>query len=114
MNTTYFLFLNQNGHFSKDGWTCAKYKAPETRRLSLVEELIVCCRYDGPELQVRYDFKVKRFDTESEVKVNVKRGKSSVLQGWTEAEYLFGSGFLHQQFVEQQIDEALQTVAVHL
>lgn len=112
--TSVYSFIDK-GQFSKDGWTCAKYKAPDTRRLSLVEELVVCCRFEeGAELHVRYDFKVKRFDTESEVKVNVKRGKANVSQQWKETEYLFGSGFLHQQFVEQQIDEALQSVAVTL
>jgi hypothetical protein len=112
--TSVYGFIDK-GQFSKDGWTCAKYKAPDTRRLSLVEELVVCCRFEeGAELHVRYDFKVKRFDTESEVKVNVKRGKANVLQQWKETEYLFGSGFLQQQFVEQQIDEALQSVAVNL
>lgn len=111
--TSVYSFIDK-GESSKDGWTCAKLKAPDTRRLSLVEELSVCCRFEGTELLVNYDFKVKRFDTESESKVNVKRGKASVSQRWPESDYLFGSGFLQQEYVERQIDEALQSVAVTL
>jgi hypothetical protein len=43
--------------------------------------------------------------------VNVKKGKTEVHQEWPTSEYLFGGGFVQQQYVERMIDAALAEVS---
>ncbi len=106
---TVFNFTSK-GISSKAGQVVAKLKAPDARRLSLVEELNLGFRFHGDNLEVSYVFKVKRFDTTAATKVDIKKGKIDVVQSWNSADYLFGGGFIQQEFVERSINEALEVV----
>ncbi len=107
---TVFNFTNK-GVSSKAGSVMGKFKAPDSRRLSLVEELNVSFRFEGEGLAVSYLFKVKRFDTSLATKGDVKKGKVEVSQNWPLSQYTFGEGFIQQEFVERSINEALDLVA---
>jgi hypothetical protein len=107
--TTVFSFIPK-GESSKNGWTSVKLKPPESRRMSFVEELNLSARFEDDSLALRYVFSVKKFDT-SVTKVEVKKGKADVLQSWSAAEYLFGGGFVQQQYVEHMINLALAEVS---
>jgi hypothetical protein len=106
--TTVFSFVNK-GETSKGGWTTVKLKAPDARKFSMVEELNLSCRFDGDVLDVRYLFSVKTFEGVA-VMMEVRKGKNEVLQHWQPSDYLFGGGFIRQEYVEQAVDEALSTV----
>jgi len=97
------------GETWKAGWTTTKLKAPDARRFSLVEELNLSCRFEGESLEVRFVFSVKKFDGFT-AKVGVTKGKSEVTQRWNPSEYLFGGGFMRQEYVEKMVEEALGTV----
>ncbi len=107
---TVFNFTNK-GVSSKDGHVVAKLKAPDSRRLSLLEELELGFRFEGETLAVSYLFKVKRFDMSMTTKVDIKKGKVEVSQCWKSSAYVFGEGFIQQEFVERSINEALEAVA---
>jgi hypothetical protein len=107
---TVFNFTNK-GVSSKDGHVVAKLKAPDSRRLSLLEELQLGFRFEGETLAVSYLFKIKRFDTSMTTKVDIKKGKVEVSQFWKSSAYVFGEGFIQQEFVERSINEALEAVA---
>jgi hypothetical protein len=107
--TTLFSFVPK-GESSKNGWTSVKLKPPESRRLSFVEELNLSARFEDDSLSLKYLFSVKKFDT-GMTSVNVKKGKTEVQQSWPTSEYLFGGGFVHQQYVEKMIDAALAEVS---
>jgi hypothetical protein len=108
--TTVFNFVSKGESSKKDGWTCSKMKPPESRRLSLVEELNLSVRFESDALVVKYLFNVKRFDT-AMTSVSVKKGKVEVEQTWLAQDYLFGGGFVRQEFVEKMIDAGLSEVA---
>ncbi len=110
---TVFNFTSK-GSSSKGGQLIAKLKSPDSRRLSLVDELNLGFRFEGEDLEVFYLFKVKRFDTSAVTKVDIKKGKIEVVQCWRSAEYTFGGGFVQQEFVERSINEALDAVATGL
>jgi hypothetical protein len=107
--TTVFSFVPK-GESSKNGWTSVKLKPPESRRMSFVEELNLSARFEAESLSVKYVFSVKKFDT-AMTTVNVKKGKTEVHQEWPTSEYLFGGGFVQQQYVERMIDAALAEVS---
>ena len=107
--TTVCSFINK-GETWKNGWTTAKLKAPDAKRFSMVEELNLSCRFEGPVLQLRFVFSVKKFDGFS-TKVQLKKGKSEVEQHWDPSDYLFGDGFIRQEYVDTRVEEALSTVA---
>jgi hypothetical protein len=107
--TTVFSFIPK-GESSKNGWTSVKLKPPESRRLSFVEELNLSARFEDEALAVKYLFSVKKFDT-AMTTINVKKGKTEVQQSWPVSEYLFGGGFVQQQYVEKMIDAALAEVS---
>jgi hypothetical protein len=107
---TVFNFTSRGASW-KGGQLIAKLKTPDSRRLSLVEELNLGFRFEGEDLEVSYLFKVKRFDTSAVTKVDVKKGKVEVVQRWKCSDYTFGEGFVHQEFVERSINEALEAVA---
>jgi hypothetical protein len=94
----------------KDGRSFARLKAPDSRRMSFVDELCVWVRDGHDALEVEYVFSVKKFDT-TMTKVDVKKGKTEIKQQWPRAEYLFGGDFLNQQYVEAEIDAALANVS---
>jgi hypothetical protein len=106
---TVFSFINK-GESWKDGRTSVKYKAPDIRKLSLVDEMAVSVRFVDDSLEVFYSFKVKKFEAGAQ-SLNVKRGKAEVTQVWPPSQYLFGDGFIRQEFVDRSIEEALSTVA---
>lgn len=106
---TVFSFVNK-GESSKGGWTTAKLKAPDSRKLASVEELNLSCRFDGDALEVRYVFTVKKFEGVA-VMMEVKKGKREILQRWEPSDYLFGGGFIRQEFVERSVEEALEPVS---
>lgn len=106
---TVFNFTSK-GVSSKGEQLIAKLKSPDSRRLSLVEELNLGFRFEGEDLEVVYLFKVKRFDTSAVTKVDIKKGKVEVVQRWRSADYTFGGGFVQQEFLERSISEALDAV----
>jgi hypothetical protein len=107
--TSMFSFVAK-GETWKDGWTSARFKPPESRRMSFVDELALSARHTAEALELRFVFSVKKFDT-SMTKVDVKKGKAEVRQSWPRAEYLFGGDFLNQEYAEKMIDSALAEVS---
>jgi len=107
--TTVFSFVNK-GESSKGGWTTAKLKAPDSRKLASLDELNLSCRFDGEALEVRYLFTVKKFEGVA-VMMEVKKGKREILQRWEPGDYLFGGGFIRQEFVERSVEQALEPVS---
>ena len=106
---TVFSFINK-GESWKDGYTSVKYKASDLRKFSLVEEFTASVRFVDSALEVLYVFKVKKFDATAQGLAATK-GKAEVAQTWTPEQYLFGEGFIRQEFIEKSIDEALSVVA---
>jgi|GEM_PF-1702622 len=99
------------GLTSRDGCVVAKLRTPDSRRLSLVEELNLSFTFHEHTLNVGYQFKVKRFDTTTPTGVDIKKGKVIISQSWQASDYLFGDDFIHQEFVERSIGEALEAVS---
>jgi hypothetical protein len=106
---TVFSFINK-GESWKGGYTSVKYKAPDIRKLSLVDEMNVSVRFVDEAIEVLYAFKIKKLEATS-TNLNFKKGKAEVAQSWTPQQYLFGGGFIRQEFVEASINEALSVVA---
>ena len=67
-------------------------------------------RFVDESLEVIYTFKIKKFETGAQ-SLNVTKGKAEVDQTWAPSEYLFGGGFICQEFVDKKIEEALSVVA---
>jgi len=108
--TTVFNFLNK-GESHKNGRTTAKLKAPDSRRLSLVDELALSAWFDDADaLMLHFHFSVKKFE-HSASSVNVKKGKVEASLKLEPTEYLFGGGFIRQEFVEARIENALSEVS---
>jgi len=111
--TTVFNFINK-GESHKDKNTIAKLKAPDSRRFSLVEELQLSVHFeDAQALILRFLFTVKKFE-HSGATVNVKKGKVEVTRRLEPEQYLFGGGFVRQEFVEAEIEVALAEVSSRL
>jgi hypothetical protein len=104
------LSLINKGESWKDGYTFVKYKAPDLRKFSLVEEILIGVRFVDDSLELVYTFKVKKIDATAH-SLNFKKGKAEVAQTWSPEEYLFGGGFIRQEFVEKMLDEAFSVVA---
>ena len=102
--------LINKGETWKDGYTTVKYKAPDLRKFSLVEEIVIGVRFVDDSLEVIYSFKVKKIDATAH-SLNFKKGKAEVSQTWTSQDYLFGGGFIRQEFIEKMLDEAFSVVA---
>jgi hypothetical protein len=98
---------------SKDGWLVARFKASSAKEFSLVEELALKLQQQGGNISLQYDFKVKRFDSESGT-LGVKRGKSVVHQVWSPAEYLLTGEHLNYDGIESKLREGLSSVATGL
>jgi len=109
---TVFSFINK-GESWKDGYTSVKYKAPDLRKLSLVEEMNVAARFVDDSLEVVYTFKIKKFEAGAQ-SLNVRKGKAEVVQTWAPSDYLFGGNFIRQEYVEKMIEEALSVVSTGL
>lgn len=107
--TTVFSFINKGESF-KSGWTSVKLKPPESRRMSFVDELNLSARFNENAIELKYLFTVKKFDT-SLTKLDVKKGKAEVVQTLDPAQYLFGGGFVRQEYIEQMIDAGLAEVS---
>jgi len=103
------LSLINKGESWKDGYTCVKYKAPDLRKFSLVDEILISIRFVDESLELLYQFKVKKMEATS-TSMNFKKGKVEVVQKWTAQEYLFGGGFIRQEFVEKMLEEAMSVV----
>ena len=103
------LSLINKGETWKDGFTTVKYKAPDLRKFSLVDEILVSVRFVEDSLEVIYQFKVKKLEATA-TSMNFKKGKAEVAQTWTAEEYLFGGGFVRQEFVEKMLEEAMSVV----
>ena len=106
---TVFSLINK-GESWKDGFTLVKFKAPDLRKFSLVEEILIGVRFVDDSLELVYTFKVKKIDATAH-SLNFKKGKAEVSQTWTPQDYLFGGGFIRQEFVEKKLDEAFSVVA---
>ncbi len=107
--TTVFSFLPK-GESSKNDWTSLKLKPPESRAMSLVDELNFSSKYTAEGLELAFAFSVKKLDA-SKAKVGVSKAKTEVTQIWSYADLLFGGDFIRQEFVEAKIREALAEVA---
>jgi hypothetical protein len=103
------LSLINKGETWKDGYTTVKYKAPDLRKFSLVDEILISVRFVEDSLEVVYQFKVKKLEATA-TSMNFKKGKAEVAQTWTAEEYLFGGGFVRQEFVEKMLEEAMSVV----
>ena len=103
------LSLINKGETWKDGFTTVKYKAPDLRKFSLVDEILISVRFVQDSLEVIYQFKVKKLEATA-TSMNFKKGKAEVAQTWTAEEYLFGGGFVRQEFVEKMLEEAMAVV----
>lgn len=101
------------GQKSAEGWITGKFKPPSSRRLSLVDELLLCLRFEGDGLALKYVFKVKRFEA-TVATVGVKKGKSEVNQLLEENEYLLSKEHINHDALQARIEEALSTVATAL
>jgi len=106
---TVFSLINK-GETWKDGYTLVKYKAPDLRKFSLVEEIVIGVRFVDDSLELIYTFKVKKIDATAH-SLNFKKGKAEVAQTWSPQEYLFGGGFIRQEYLEKMLDEAFSVVA---
>lgn len=104
------LSLINKGEAWKDGYTTVKYKAPDLRKFSLVDEILISIRFVEDSLEVVYHFKVKKLEATA-TSMNFKKGKAEVVQTWTAQQYLFGGGFIRQEFVEKMLEEAMSVVA---
>jgi hypothetical protein len=106
---TVFSLINK-GETWKDGYTNVKYKAPDLRKFSLVDEILIGVRFVDDSLELIYTFKVKKIDATAH-SLHFKKGKAEVAQTWAPQDYLFGGGFSRQEFVEKMLDEAFAVVA---
>jgi len=106
---TVFSLINK-GETWKDGYTVVKYKAPDLRKFSLVDEILIAVRCVDHSLELAYTFKVKKIDATATT-LNFKKGKAEVSQTWAPQDYLFGGGFIRQEFIEKMLDEAFSVVA---
>lgn len=104
------LSLINKGESWKDGYTSVKFKAPDLRKFSLVDEIVISVRFVDDSLELVYSFKVKKLEATS-TNLNFKKGKAEVVQTWSAQQYLFGGGFIRQEFIEKMLDEALSVVA---
>ena len=107
--TTVFNFINK-GESSKGVLTTAKLKAPDSRRFSFVEELNLSASFVADALELNFLFTVKKFD-HGTAKVGVKKAKTEVRKTLPANEYLFGGGFVRQEYIEQAIESALSEVS---
>ena len=106
---TVFSLINK-GESWKGGYTGVKYKAPDLRKFSLVDEIVIGVRFVEDSLELVYSFKIKKLEATS-TNLNFKKGKAEVVQTWRPQDYLFGGGFIRQEFVEKMLEEALSVVA---
>ena len=104
------LSLINKGESWKDGYTFVKYKAPDLRKFSLVDEIVIGVRFVDGSLEVLYTFKVKKIDATAH-SLNFKKGKAEVTQTWASQDFLFGGGFIRQEYLEKMLDEAFSVVA---
>jgi len=95
---------------TKNGWVEYKLKPPSSRELAQLEELTIAFSFAADALKLRYDFKIKSFDT-STTKGSIKKTKSSFEQTISASEYLLTEHHLNISFLEGKISEALQSVA---
>lgn len=109
---TVFQFVPK-GVTSKGAWSTAKLKPPTARRYSLIDELNLSCHFDGDALELKYNFTVKKFEGASTT-ISVKKAKTEVEQRLEPDKYLYGSNFVHQEFVEESIKAAISVVATEL
>jgi len=107
--STVFSFLPK-GESSKNRWTSVKLKPPESRSMSLVDELNLEVRFNNDGLELVYCFNVKKLDA-SQAKVGVRKAKTEVKQVWSRQDFLFGGDFIRQEFVEAKIKEAISEVS---
>lgn len=105
---TVFSLINK-GESWKDGYTAVKYKAPDLRKFSLVDEISIGARFVDDSLEVLYNFKIKKIDATATT-LNFKKGKAEVTQNWSPQDYLFGGGFVRQEFIEKMLEEAFAVV----
>lgn len=106
---TVFSFINK-GESWKDGYTTVKYKAPDLRKFTLVDEITIGVRFVDDSLELLYSFKIKKLEATAH-SLNFKKGKAEVVQTWTPQQYIFGGGFIRQEFIEASLDEAFSVVA---
>ena len=107
--STVFNFINK-GEVSKGGATIAKLKAPDSRRFSLVDELNLSATFTPEGLEIAFIFSVRKFDHGTS-KVAVKKEKKEVRKALPSSDYLFGGGFVRQEYIDQFIESALSEVS---
>lgn len=107
-----FQFVRKGEKWSK-GWVEAKLKPSSSRRLSMVNELVLGFRFEGDDLAMRFKFNVKKFES-AESAVKIGKGKTEVVSLLEASKYLQPGGFLDHAAVEAAIDAALSEVATGL
>jgi hypothetical protein len=76
-----------------------------------VEELNLSAALESDSsMLLCFVFTVKKFD-HSAAKVAVKKGKVEVVRRLDPAQYIFGGGFVRQEFIESEIEIALSEVS---
>jgi hypothetical protein len=103
--------LSNRGESWRDGFTTVKFQAPDLRKFSLVDEISIGARFvDGGAVELIYNFKVKKIAATAH-SLNFKKGRVEVAQTWRSEEYLFGGGFIRQDFIDKSLEEAFSAVA---
>jgi hypothetical protein len=98
----------------KKGRTSGKFKAPESRRFSLLDELSVGFEFvDGAALQIEYVFNVRRFDMTGQ-SMAVKKNKETFAHTIGPSDYLLDGRLIDQEGVERSINAALAVVETPL
>ena len=103
-----FQFVAKDPKWSKNRLTIP-FKPSSAARFSALEELVVCCAFDGDALEVSFIFKVKKLAA-GPVSVNVAKAKKELARRLEPSAYLMGGEHLNYDAFDQCVREALDTV----
>lgn len=95
---------------SKAGWVEYKLKPPSSRDLAQIDELTIAFCFDGDALKLRYEFKIKSFDT-SNTQGKIKKTTSALEQELALKDYLLTEQHLNNAVIEAKIAQALHGVS---
>ncbi|MBN8548509.1 MAG: hypothetical protein J0M12_04260 [Deltaproteobacteria bacterium] len=109
---SFFQFVPKGQKTSK-GWVEVKLKPAASPRFSMVNELKLGFRFEGEELVLRFNFNVKKFETEDSA-VKIGKGKTEFETRLHPARYLLAGQHLNQEVIEAELEKALKEVATGL
>lgn len=102
----HFRFVIKSQRWSKSGTTSTKMAPPDAKKYSNLELLVLTTRFTDEELEITYEFNVKRFEATA-VNVETKKEKREYSQVLRPIEYRLPSGRLNTDYFEKLIEEAL-------